>query len=67
MTETAQLENCLRCENTGYIIWMMMMQQNGPVRYEIRPGDPNISKVKHTDYIIDKCDCENGNVWQPKT
>lgn len=59
--ETPSKEKCLRCENTGFIIWVMMMTPQGPQRYEIRPGDANIDKVKPKDMTIEKCDCVLGN------
>ena len=67
MTETAQLEKCLRCENTGYIVLVTAMGPQGPALFEIRPGNSDIEKVKSGDMVLSKCDCDIGNIWQPKT
>ena len=54
-------EKCLRCENKGFTICAMVMSNQGPVKYEIRPGDPIMEKVMPKDMIFEKCDCPKGN------
>ena len=59
--ETEELTHCSRCDDTGFIIWVLINSPTGPQRYEIRPGDVNIEKVKPREMVFGKCDCNYGN------
>jgi hypothetical protein len=59
--ETEQQEHCSRCDDHGFIFWVLINSPTGPQRYEIRPGDANFEKIKVKDMCFERCDCLNGN------
>jgi hypothetical protein len=54
---------CLKCNDTGYIVWVNVQTPQGIARYEIMPLDPVRDQVKAKDCIFEACTCDIGQKW----
>ena len=54
---------CMGCYDSGFIVWRMVMTQNGPGRYIILPYDPTRDQHPAKELTIEKCDCAKGDEW----